>query len=124
MVERRKDPRVTTGISVECSSEGRSFFGDIVNICRNGFFIKAETIMPVDTELKLRIRLPKKDDREPMRLTGRVVWAKQIATVSPAGMGIEFIRESAEALHAIAGYVDTRQQEQPELPAKPRDGSH
>lgn len=123
MVERRKDPRVTTGISVECSREGSSFFGDIVNISRNGFFIKADTIMPVDTELTLRIRLPEKDDGEPMQVTGRVVWAKQVATVYPAGMGIEFVREPAGALHAVADFVDTQQQEQPQLCTKPRDGA-
>ena len=97
MVENRRDYRIeiSTGAAFSRAGSEDYFFGDIINICRNGFFIKTETMLPVDTELKLRIRLL--EDIELLDITGRVVWAKQAASVAPAGMGIEFVPQSAEA---------------------------
>jgi uncharacterized protein (TIGR02266 family) len=122
MVGSRRDYRIgiSTGAAFGRAGSEDFFFGDIINICRNGFFMKTETILPVDTELKLRIRLP--EDIELLDITGRVVWAKQASSVAPAGMGIEFVQQSAEAMNIIAHFVDARRQDQ-NLSAEPA-GEH
>ena len=118
MVGQRRDRRITTSIAATFSESGDFFFGDIINICRNGIFIKTNAILPVDTKLMLRIKLA--EDMEILDIAGRVVWAKQAAAVSPPGMGIEFIEKSPEAINKIMHFADAQRQEQ-QLSVEPAD---
>ena len=87
--------------------------------CR-GIFIKNKTVLPVDTELALRIRLP--EDLEIMDIVGRVVWAKQASNVTPAGIGIEFINISSKDRRKIHCFVEScRQEMQESNPCKTAD---
>lgn len=104
MVEQRRSTRAKTSIAAAFRTDKEFLFGNILNICRNGFFIKTETLLPIDTELMLHIRLP--NATETMNIAGRVVWAKQRSSASPAGMGIEFIRASSENKKNIALFLE------------------
>ena len=118
MVGKRRDQRITTSSATAFSESGDFFFGDIINICRNGFFVKTDTLLPVDTELTLRIKPA--EDMKIMDIAGRVVWAKQASAASPPGMGIEFVRESPEVINKITHFVDAHRQKQP-LSIEPAD---
>lgn len=104
MTEKRIEPRFTTSTAIAFSSEGDFLFATISNISSSGVFIKTEALLPVATELALRIRLP--EDLETMDIEGRVVWAKQASSASPAGMGVEFIRMSYAHKRRINAFVE------------------
>ena len=105
MVEKRSVPRVQASIAAAFRT-GRKFqLGAILNISQNGFFIKTENLLPMDTELLLHIRLP--NAPESIAIEGRVVWAKQLSSVSPPGMGIEFIRADAETRKKIELFLES-----------------
>ena len=109
MTENRCAPRLKTSMAVAFSSAGDFLCGHIMNISCSGLFINTETVLPPDTELALRIRLP--DDLESMDIVGRVVWAKQATKAYPAGMGIEFIRIPLEDRMKIERFVDEQTRE-------------
>ncbi len=117
MVEiRRRSPRIKTNIAAAFRTGKEFLFGNIVNFSRKGFFIQTETLLPIDTELILHVRLP--NAQETLTIDGRVVWAKQLSSVSPAGMGIEFIRESAQNKKKIALFFDAERRKL-QSPAEP-----
>ena len=103
MTENRTAPRIKTSMALAFSSNGDFLCGHIMNISCSGLFLNTETVLPVGTELALRIRLP--EDLESMAIAGRVVWAKQAACASPSGMGIEFVRTSPEDRRKINSFI-------------------
>lgn len=108
MTEKRRAPRVKTSMAVAFSSAGDFLCASIMDISCRGIFIKNETVLPVDTELALRFRLP--EDLDIMDIAGKVVWAKQASKESPAGMGIEFVRISSENRRKILSFVENCRQ--------------
>jgi uncharacterized protein (TIGR02266 family) len=111
MFDKRIAPRIPTSMVVALSKAGDFLCATIMNISSSGAFIKTETVLPVDTELALRIRLP--EDLEIMDIVGKVVWEKQASNVSPAGMGIEFIRILSKDRRKIHCFVESCRQESP-----------
>jgi uncharacterized protein (TIGR02266 family) len=105
-MEKRIAPRIKVSTAVAFSSAGDFLLADVMNISGSGVFIKTATVLPVATELALRIRLP--EDLETMDIDGRVVWAKQASSASPAGMGVEFIKMSHDHKSKINAFVEKR----------------
>jgi len=106
VIDKRKVPRIQISMAIAFSRNGEFLCGDIMNICCNGVFIVTETVLPVDTELALRIRLP--GDFAIMDIAGRVAWVNQASAASPAGLGIEFVSMSAEVMIRIEHFVNKR----------------
>ena len=105
MLQKRAASRIKTSMVVAFSSAGDFLCGTIMNISCSGVFIKTETILPVDTELALRISFP--HDLEIMDIVGRVVWRKQASCVHPAGLGIEFVGTSSEDRRKINSFIES-----------------
>lgn len=112
MIENRKAPRITTSMAIAFSSNGNFVCGNIINLSVSGLFIKTETVLPVDTELALSIRLP--EDLEIMDIAGKVVWGKQASKVSPAGIGIEFVSISSKDRRKIHSFIERGRKEMQE----------
>ena len=109
MIENRKTVRIKVCMAIAFSSNGDFLCGDVMDIRCNGVFIMTKTVLPVDTELALRIRLP--DDLKIMDIVGGVAWVKQASDTSLAGLGIEFVTISAEDRIRIKRFVDKRSHE-------------
>ena len=105
MFQKRGASRIKTSVAVAFSSAGDLLCGNIMNISCKGVFIETETVLPVDTELALRISFP--HDLEIMDIAGRVAWAKQASDKSPAGVGIEFVGISFENKRKINSFVES-----------------
>ena len=112
MFDKRIAPRIKTGMIVGISKAGDFLCASITNISSSGAFIKTETVLPIDTELALRIRLP--DDLEIMDIVGKVVWQKQASHASPAGMGIEFLSIASKDRNKIHSFVERCRQKMQE----------
>jgi|YelNatPaOPRAMG01_1025707.scaffolds.fasta_scaffold00844_4 uncharacterized protein (TIGR02266 family) len=88
--EKRKSKRVKTGLRVNCKSEG-IFFSDFTrDIGLDGIGIQTATFIREGTTVELFLQLP--DEKEPLILKGRVVWAKvdNQENSSNIAMGIKF----------------------------------
>ena len=105
MIENRSALRIKTSMAVVFSSAGDFLCASIMDISCRGVFIQNETVLPVDTELALRISFP--HDLEIMDIAGRVAWAKQASDKSPAGVGIEFVGISFEDRRNINSFVES-----------------
>jgi uncharacterized protein (TIGR02266 family) len=112
MFDKRIAPRIKTSMIVALSKAGDFLCANIMNISSSGAFIKTETVLPVDTELSLRIRLP--DDLEIMDIVGKVVWQKQASTMTPAGLGIEFLSIASKDRNKIHSFVERCRQKMQE----------
>jgi uncharacterized protein (TIGR02266 family) len=104
MFEKRKTHRIQTSMAVAFSKAGDFLSANIMNISSSGVFIETETVLPPETELALRIRLP--EDLEIMDIVGKVVWTKQMNHASPPGMGIQFTKISARHYQKIHCFVE------------------
>jgi type IV pilus assembly protein PilZ len=87
-----------------------AFFADYTkNISKGGTFIATENPLPIDTEFVFLLYVP--NQKEPMRIAGRVKWIQTPDDVvgkrgqSP-GMGIRFIYENAGEEELIARAVE------------------
>ena len=106
MFDKRHAPRIKTTMAIAFSSAGDFLCGHIMDISCSGVFLHTETVLPVDTELALRIRLPY--DLVSMDITGRVAWTKQSTNASPSGMGVEFLKMAWEDRKRIERFVEER----------------
>jgi hypothetical protein len=71
MSDMRMVPRIITSMVVALSKAGDFLCANIMNISSSGAFIKTETVLQVDTELAVFIRIP--EDLEIMDIVGKVV---------------------------------------------------
>ena len=104
MIDARRTCSITTSMSVAFSSVGDFLCARILNLSSSGAFIETDTVLPMSTDLAMRIRLP--DDMETMEIVGRVVWAKHASACSPAGMGVEFINLTHAYQQKISAFVE------------------
>ncbi len=93
-MEKRPRIRVFKRLFVRFGEELPIYVGYTTDISATGLFIKASTIFPPKTCLKIALTLP--DDRVVL-LTGEVVWAKRVPPqlarlVKKNGMGIRLQR--------------------------------
>ena len=90
MAEKRPQTRVLRRLFVRFGTDLPIYVGYTTDISSTGIFIKASTIFPPKTMLKIALTLP--DDRVVL-MTGEVVWSKRVPPqlarlVRKNGMGI------------------------------------
>ena len=78
-----------------------------VNVSTGGVFIEANDILPVDTLLKIKFKLPDNDNI--ITCNARVAWTnepEQLKKINlPPGMGIQFVDLSLDNLQAIRNFL-------------------
>ena len=78
-----------------------------VDVSTGGVFIEANDILPVDTLLEIKFKLP--DNDTIITCKARVAWINEPGYLKkyslPPGIGIQFLNLSLENLHAIRDYL-------------------
>ena len=90
-MEKRPQPRWLKRLFVKFGEGEPTFIGYTTDVSETGLFIKATTIFPPKTFLKILLTLP---DERVIELTGDVVWSKRVPPqlarmVRKNGMGIQ-----------------------------------
>jgi uncharacterized protein (TIGR02266 family) len=92
VVDTRKHPRYKVTIPVDCSTRDMFFSNHVCNISRGGLFIRCESPLPLNAEVRVILYLPATKGH--IRATGRVVWNydmdKHSCHIVP-GSGIRFL---------------------------------
>jgi uncharacterized protein (TIGR02266 family) len=107
MMTENYSPRIRVDIVAAYSCAGSYTFGIVKNISRSGLFLESRKLLPVDTELSLRMRLP--DEQQKTAVEARVVWSKRATQLCPAGMGMEFVRLSLENRKKLCRFIHMQQ---------------
>jgi len=84
----------------------------MLNISNGGLFIRTENPLPLETPVKLRMRLP--EETEPLEVEGRVVWNFSKGSKKsflPKGMGIQFVNMRTEHADKLKAIVDRYKKE-------------
>ena len=108
-IEERTDPRFTARIAIFNGPDQRKLISNYsVNMSTGGLFIETDSILPVDTLLAVKFKLPGNDSI--IGCNARVAWinepGKLIKPSLPPGMGLQFIGLSLESLHIIREYLN------------------
>jgi uncharacterized protein (TIGR02266 family) len=86
---RRTDPRYERRLEVEMTADGKRHLGHSRNISLGGMFVETADLLPMQTTIQVRFRVPTQP--EPIDVTGEVRWVESGAGGSQAsGMGIRF----------------------------------
>lgn len=102
-------PRAPIELKVEYKRLN-SFFADYTrNISKGGTFIRTDKPLPIGTEFRFVLQVPKLD--APLELRGKVQWivrpADEAASVDPGpGMGIGFVYESEADRERVEAIVE------------------
>jgi uncharacterized protein (TIGR02266 family) len=73
---------------VELTADGVRHIGHTRNISLGGMFVETPTVLPVQTTIQVRFRVPTQP--EPIDVTGEVRWMEAGAADQLSGMGIRF----------------------------------
>ncbi|MCB9602365.1 MAG: TIGR02266 family protein [Sandaracinus sp.] len=109
MPERRMSPRAPIELKVEYKRLN-SFFADYTrNISKGGTFIRTEKPLPIGTEFRFVLQVPKLE--APLELRGKVQWivrpTDEAAAADPGpGMGIGFVYDSEADRERVEGVVE------------------
>lgn len=108
-IERRSDPRYLARIAIFNGPYQKELVTDYtVNVSTGGLFIETSKILPIDTLLTLKFKLPDMDSV--ITCTSRVAWTNEPPVLKkpslPPGMGIQFIDLSLDDMHAIRLFLD------------------
>jgi len=99
--EKRQHPRIRVKWPVTVLTDYAIIQAETRNITINGIFISSSELLRLNKSFPLRINPP---NREPMKVTGKVVWSDHHAVddqTIPYGMGICFIRVSDKDRHFL-----------------------
>lgn len=107
--DKRSDPRFLARIAIFNGPCQKIVITDYtVNVSSGGLFIETAKILPVDTQLLIKFKLP--DMERVITCKSRVAWTNGPDTLKkpslPPGMGLQFIDLSLEDMHAIRIYID------------------
>ncbi|MEW6324927.1 MAG: PilZ domain-containing protein [Nitrospirota bacterium] len=99
-MEKRPQSRVLKRLFVRFGVDLPIYVGYTSDISETGIFIKASTIFPPRTTLKIAMTLP---DERVVLLTGQVIWAKRVPPqlarmIRKNGMGIRLQQPDADYL--------------------------
>jgi uncharacterized protein (TIGR02266 family) len=75
-------------LEVEMTADGTRRTGHSRNISLGGMFVETTELLPVQTTIQVRFRVPTQP--EPIDVTGEVRWVESGGTGQPAGIGIRF----------------------------------
>lgn len=108
-IEQRSEPRHNARLAIYYfTNEQQNLMTNYsVNISSGGVFIETANILPVDTSLIVKFKLP---DTDPVIMcNARVAWTNEPESLSksnlPPGMGLQFLDLSLENLHIIREFL-------------------
>jgi len=99
---RRQDERKPKVLAISYKSKDAFKKAFTENISSGGMFIKTRTPMVKDELCVIQIQLP--EETKPICIDATVAWARsenQKTPLEPAGMGVRFVRVSAEDRHRL-----------------------
>jgi type IV pilus assembly protein PilZ len=100
--ERRRDPRYSVHIAVDCQTREMFVSNYVTNISKGGVFVRTDTPLPLYSEIVLTLALPGSERKIAAR--GKVAWTydvrKEDGRLVP-GMGIKFLDMSPADREAI-----------------------
>jgi uncharacterized protein (TIGR02266 family) len=107
--QRRHAPRYRVDLDVSLGSDHNFYAGLAENMSAGGVFVATHLLKPVGEIVQLTIHLP--ESNATVRCTGEVRWIREYAERSelPPGMGIRFLDPDDALLHAVAGFLSTRE---------------
>lgn len=108
--ETRSDPRYKARIAVfHGPNQNELLTNYSVNISASGIFIETDSILPVDTEIVVKFKLPGAD--RIIAANVRVMWTNEPGATKkaslPPGMGLRFLDLSLDDLHAVRAFLET-----------------
>lgn len=106
--KRRQSPRVNAVFRVRYRDLDSLVVAYSQNLSRGGIFVRTARALPINSVIRLMLALPDEDGEIPV--IARVAYVRP-ATDSPpqaAGMGLEFLDGSREALDSLSQYVEAR----------------
>ena len=103
VLERRRTPRLPLRVGVSYTLADAEGNGSTENLTVYGFFLKTDTLAPLDAALEVTLDLP--DDEGPVKANGRVV---RIARRQDEAMGfaVEFEQLEGSVRQRIAVIVE------------------
>ena len=107
-LDRRANPRHLTRIAIFYGPYQKKILTDyFINMSAGGVFIESTTILPEDTELTVKFKLPVSDNIIIAR--ARVAWVndplESKKSSLPPGMGLQFLDLPMEDIHTIRTYL-------------------
>jgi uncharacterized protein (TIGR02266 family) len=102
------EPRRNIRLAIYCDPDQQKLMTNYtVNLSAGGVFIEAEDILPVDTTLEIKFKLP--DNDIIITCNARVAWTNEPGLLKkdslPPGMGIQFVDLSLNNLQAIRNFL-------------------
>lgn len=107
MVEhfRRTDPRYDRRVDVEIRAGSKQITAKSRNLSLGGMFAETEELLPVQTTVEIRFRIPTQP--EPVDVAGEVRWIEPAKPGAPGGMGIRFQGLRARDVWALNRFFQT-----------------
>jgi uncharacterized protein (TIGR02266 family) len=75
-------------LEVEMTADGTRHLGHSRNISLGGMFVETATVLPVQTTIQVRFRVPTQP--EPIDVTGEIRWVEPGTAAQMSGVGIRF----------------------------------
>lgn len=108
-LEPRNDPRYSARIAIFYGPYQKKILTDYsINLSTGGVFIETKLILPEDTNLTVKFKLPHTDTL--IVAKARVAWVNSPESLKkaalPIGMGLQFLDLTPEGMNAIRTYLD------------------
>jgi uncharacterized protein (TIGR02266 family) len=108
-IEKKPDPRFRARIAIFHDLDQSKLISNYsVNLNTGGVFIETDTILPVDTLLLVKFKLP--DIDAIIACNARVAWTNEPGHLKkfsfPPGMGLQFLDLSLDNMHIIRDYLN------------------
>lgn len=106
--DKRSNPRFIARIAIFHGPYQKQILTDYtVNVSTGGVFIESSRILPKDTDLTVKFKLPDSDNIIVVKAI--VAWVNDPSSLKkpslPPGMGLQFLDLSLEDLHAIRAFL-------------------
>ena len=103
--DRREHIRYEVRVEVNYRHGDTYLFARTANVSELGIFLVSDNLMPVDTILTLKFRLP--DTLRSIQVKGRVAWVDRGQSGTEPGMGIQFVDLVPEVQKQIKSLIRT-----------------
>ena len=106
--DKRPHPRFMVRIAIFHGPYQNQILADYsVNVSTGGVFVESSRILPKDTDLTVKFKLPNADNIIVVKAI--VAWVNDPASLKkpslPPGMGLQFLDLSLDNLHAIRAFL-------------------
>jgi uncharacterized protein (TIGR02266 family) len=102
---RRTDPRYDRCVDVEIRAGSREIRAKSRNLSLGGMFVESTELLPAQTAVEVRFRIPTQP--EPVDVAGEVRWVEAGKDGGPGGMGIRFQGLRARDVWALNRFFQT-----------------